>query len=173
MQLVDQDRVQVLQDRLAAARDADVPVAGGLAGLFERGLEPRVDEVEGGPARPGPGVTLLVRHDEDRVWNGAFSGHIRSPASNMRLPMTLAPVRSNVSRTMSLSRPSSPPSPSVRFSGKNRVREDPLLQFHPLLPHQLLAGLGRDEYSVQRHRHAEEHLAGHQSSTPVRTISVT
>ncbi len=54
------------------------------------------------------------------VWNGASSGHIRSPASNMRLPMTLAPVRSNVSRTTSLSRPSWPP-PSVRFSRKNRV----------------------------------------------------
>ena len=38
----------------------------------------------------------------------------------MRLPITLAPVRSNVSRAMSLSRPSSPPSPSFRFSRKNR-----------------------------------------------------
>jgi hypothetical protein len=52
------------------------------------------------------------------------------------------------------------------------LREDPLLQFHPLLPHQVLKGLGRDE-PVQRHRHAEEHLPGHQSSTPFRTISVT
>jgi hypothetical protein len=32
------------------------------------------------------------------VWNGASSGQACSPASNMRLPMTLAPVRSNVSR---------------------------------------------------------------------------
>ena len=54
------------------------------------------------------------------VWNGASSGHICSPASNMRLPITLAPVRSNVSRAMSLSRPSSPPSPSFKFSRKNR-----------------------------------------------------
>ena len=54
------------------------------------------------------------------VWNGASSGHAFSPASNMRLPITLAPVRSNVSRTMSLSRPSSPPSPSFRFSRMNR-----------------------------------------------------
>lgn len=38
----------------------------------------------------------------------------------MRLPMTLAPVRSNVFRATSLSRPSSPPSPSPRFSRKNR-----------------------------------------------------
>ncbi len=54
------------------------------------------------------------------VWNGASSGQVASPASNMRLPITLAPVRSNVSRTMSLSRPSSPPSPSFRFSRRNR-----------------------------------------------------
>ena len=39
----------------------------------------------------------------------------------MRLPITLAPVRSNVWRAMSLSRPSSPPPPSFRFSRMNRV----------------------------------------------------
>ena len=38
----------------------------------------------------------------------------------MRLPMMLTPVRSNVSRAMSLSRPFSPPSPSFKFSRKNR-----------------------------------------------------
>src|SRR4029453_10926934 len=42
------------------------PVAGGLAGLLERGLDAVVDEVEDGPAQPLPGVTLLVGHDEDR-----------------------------------------------------------------------------------------------------------
>jgi hypothetical protein len=50
----------------AAARDADASVAGGLAGLVERGLDAVVDEVEGGPTRPLPGATLLVRHDEHR-----------------------------------------------------------------------------------------------------------
>src|SRR5579872_2283704 len=65
-ELVDQAGVHVLQDRCAAARDADVAVAGGLAGLVERGLDAVVDEVEGGPARPLPRVALLVRHDEDR-----------------------------------------------------------------------------------------------------------
>jgi hypothetical protein len=43
------------------------------------------------------------------VWKGASSAYACSPASNMRLPITLAPVRSNVSRAMSVSRPSSPP----------------------------------------------------------------
>jgi hypothetical protein len=43
------------------------------------------------------------------VWNGASSGHASSPASNIRLPMTLAPVCSYVARAMSVSRPSSPP----------------------------------------------------------------
>jgi hypothetical protein len=38
----------------------------------------------------------------------------------MRLPITLAPVRSNVARAMSLSGPSSPPAPSLRLSRKNR-----------------------------------------------------
>src|ERR1700741_118341 len=38
----------------------------GLARPGERGFDAVVDVVEGGPARPLPGVTLLVRHDEDR-----------------------------------------------------------------------------------------------------------
>ncbi len=53
-------------------------------------------------------------------------------ASNMRLPITLAPVRSNVCRAMSLSRPSSPPSPNFRFSRKNRVGKAHACSFHPL-----------------------------------------
>src|SRR5205807_7035013 len=52
------------------------------------------------------------------------------------------------------------------------LREDPRLQFDPLLSHQFPEGPGRDE-TVQRHRHAEEHLPGHQTSAPFRTISVT
>ena len=52
--------------RIVAPPPADVPVAGGLAGLVERWLDVVVDELEGGPAWPLPGVTLLVRHDEDR-----------------------------------------------------------------------------------------------------------
>jgi hypothetical protein len=52
------------------------------------------------------------------------------------------------------------------------LREDPLLQLHPLRPHQVLDPLGRHE-PVERHRHAEEHLPGHQPSASLRTISVT
>src|SRR6478735_4012732 len=50
-ELVDEPGVHVLQDRRTAACDPDVPVAGGLAGPLERGLDPAGDEVEGGPAR--------------------------------------------------------------------------------------------------------------------------
>lgn len=55
------------------------------------------------------------------VWNGASSGHITSPASNMRLPMMLTPVRANVRATRSSSVPVSPPSPSFSRSRKKRV----------------------------------------------------
>ena len=54
------------------------------------------------------------------VWNGASSGHIASPPSNMRLPRMVTPVRSKVCRAMSSSGPVSPPSPIPRFSRKNR-----------------------------------------------------
>src|ERR1700730_17697914 len=171
-ELVDQAGVHVLQDGCAAARDADVPVAGGLAGLVERGLDAVVDEVEGGPARPLPGVTLLVRHDEDRrverrllrprllaEVEHALAHHARAGALE-RLPhdVVVAPFLAALAELQVL--PEEP------------LREYPLLQFHPLPPHQFPEGPGRDE-PVQRHRHAEEHLPGHQSSTPFRTISLT
>jgi hypothetical protein len=60
----------VLQDRRAAAGDADVAVAGGLAGLVQGALDAVVDEVEGGAAGPLPRVALGVRHDEDRGVEG-------------------------------------------------------------------------------------------------------
>src|SRR5204863_7637736 len=63
---VDVAAIHLLPVSSAGDRDADVSVGGGLAGLVERGLDAVVDEVEGGPTRPLPGVTLLVRHDEDR-----------------------------------------------------------------------------------------------------------
>jgi len=40
-ELVDQAGVHVLEDRCAAARDTDVPIAGGVAGLVERVLDER------------------------------------------------------------------------------------------------------------------------------------
>jgi hypothetical protein len=55
------------------------------------------------------GSRLVCVTTKTGVWKGASSAHACSPASNMRLPITLAPVRSNVSRAMSVSRPSSPP----------------------------------------------------------------
>jgi hypothetical protein len=90
----------------------------------------------------------------------------------MRLPFTLAPARSKrlphdvVVTTFLAARAELQALPEVP------LREDPPLQLHPLPPHQLLRGVGRDE-TVERHRHAEEHLPGHQSSTAFRTISVT
>ena len=99
-ELVDQARVDVLQDRCASARDADIPVVVAAVGLLERGLDAVVDEVERRATRPRPRVTLLVRHDEHRrVERRAAPATVVRPASNMRLPITLAPVRSrNVSR---------------------------------------------------------------------------
>ncbi len=104
-ELVDQAAVQVLLDRLGAG-DADVAVAGRLAGPVEGALDAVVDEVEGGAARPLPRLAPGVGDDEHPRRNGASFGHASSPASNMRLPMLLTPVRSNVARAMSLSSPS-------------------------------------------------------------------
>jgi hypothetical protein len=108
-ELVDQAGVEVLQDRLAAARDADVPVAGDLAGLVDEFSMPSLTKWKVVPPGRSQGSRFSCVTTKTGVWKGASSGHACSPASNMRLPITLAPVRSNVSRAMSVSRPSSPP----------------------------------------------------------------
>jgi hypothetical protein len=53
-ELVDEAGAQVLLDRLGAARDADVAVAGDRAGAPQRALDAVADEVEGGAARGAP-----------------------------------------------------------------------------------------------------------------------
>src|SRR6476620_9160057 len=150
---------------------------GGLAGLVGRGLDAVVYEVEGGPARPLAGVTLLVRHDEDRrverrllrprllaEVEHALAHHARAGAlERLAHDVVLAPFLAALAELQVLL--------------EEPLREYPLLQFHPLRHPALRirvvhALLGRDE-PVQRHRHAEEHLPGHQSSTRFRTISVT
>ena len=59
----------------------------------------------------------------------------------MRLPSTLAPVRSNVSRAISFVAPFLATLAELRVLPEEPQREDPLLQFHPLLPHQVPKGL--------------------------------
>jgi hypothetical protein len=61
-ELVDQAGVQVLLDRLAAAGDADVAVAGRRTGLVERALDAVVDEVEARAAR-SLGLAAVRRPD--------------------------------------------------------------------------------------------------------------
>jgi hypothetical protein len=128
-----------------------------------------------------------VRHDEDRRVERRFlrprllagvehalAHHARAGALE-RLPrdVVVAPFLAALAELQVL--PEEP------------LREDPLLQFHPLRHPALHVrvvlllgredvlnghGLGRD-VAVQRHRHAEERLPGHQPSAPFRTISVT
>src|ERR1700733_3365146 len=132
--------------------------------------------MEGGPTRPLPGVTLLVRHDEDRrvercllrprllaEVEHALAHHARARALE-RFPrdVVVAPFLAALAE--------------IQVLPEESLREYPLLQLHPLRPPALhirviRALLGRDE-PVQRHRHAEEHPSGHQPSTPFRTISV-
>src|SRR5207253_11008917 len=95
-------------------------------------LDAVVDEVEGGPARPLPGVALLVRHDEDRrverrllrprllaEVEHALAHHARAGALE-RLPrdVVVAPFLAALAELEVL-----PEEPQ---------REDPLLQFRPL-----------------------------------------
>jgi hypothetical protein len=96
-ELVDQAGVHVLQDRRAAARDADVAVAGGLAGLVERGPDAVVGEAEGGPTAPLPGVALGVRRErpEDAAgWTSSSCARSWSTSRGASTTRTLSPVGS-------------------------------------------------------------------------------
>jgi flagellin-like hook-associated protein FlgL len=74
------------------------------------------------------------------VWNGASSGQATSPWSNIRLPMMLAPMRSVVLRSRSLTGPVSPPGPSLRFWRKcSRLRIHPIIAPH-FAPQPMCAG---------------------------------
>src|SRR3954467_10699095 len=138
---------------------------------------PSLTKWQGGPARPLPGVTLLVRHDEDRrverrllrprllaEVEHALAHHARAGAlERLAHDVVLAPFLAALAELQVLL--------------EETLRVYPLLQFHPLrhppLPIRVVHGvLGRDE-PVQRHAHAEEHRPGHQSSPPWRASSVT
>ena len=101
-------------------------------------------------------------------------------ASNMRLPMTLTPVRSYVARAMSLSMSFLAALAELEVLPEPPLREQPRLQLrplrHPALDPRVVLPLGREDVldghglgrheAVERHRHAEEHLPGHQPSAP-------
>ena len=106
--------------------------AGGLAGLVERGLDAVVDEVEGGPAPPLPGITFRVGHDEDRCVERrllrprllagveqALAHHAR-PGAIERLPqdVVVAPLVTA--------------STELQVLPEEPLRENPLLQLPPL-----------------------------------------
>src|SRR4051812_41228320 len=79
------------------------------------------------------------------VWNGASGGHDGSPRSNMRLPITLAPVRWNVSPQDVVVAPFLAALAELQVLPEEPLGEYPLLQFGPhsdgiQSPRQLSAG---------------------------------
>src|SRR5215203_1176841 len=73
-ELIDQTRVEVLDDGVGTSRDSDILASGDLTRLPQRALDPVVDEVERGPARTLPGTANLVGQDEDRRVERGFLG---------------------------------------------------------------------------------------------------
>ena len=148
-ELVDQAGVHVLQDRCRRPRC-------GRRGhrrpreLVERGLDPSLTKWKVVP--PGlPGVTLGVRTTKTGVW----SWHLLRPcrlAGVEHPPAALAPVALRRASAMSLSRPSSPPSPSGVL-GRTAAGTPAAVPSCPIKSPRD----GRNE-TVQRHRHAKEHL---------------
>ena len=68
------------------------------------------------------------------VWNGASSGQLTSPSSNILFPMIYAPVLLKISSTSLSSAPVSPSSPSLRRRLKLRWRNNQLWISSPVLP---------------------------------------
>jgi hypothetical protein len=98
-----------LLDRLAAG-DGNVLVARRRAGLLEGALDAVLDEGEGRPSLLDERIAGAVGKDEDRLVEGRFVSPGPSPWSNMRRPMTIAPVASTKAAKRSSTGPVSPPS---------------------------------------------------------------
>lgn len=171
MELVDQARVEALQDRVGAAGDADVPAAGRLAGPVECAADAVIDEVERGAALPLPRVASLVRHDEHRrverrvLGPGVLAGVEHAFAHHVRAGPVEGPGHDVVVATLLAA------GAEVQVLPDVPLREEPCLELPPLPAHQLFGG-SRGDVPVQGHRDAEEHFPGHRFSASFLTPSV-
>ena len=112
------------------------------AGLVERRLDAVVDEVEGRPARPLPGVTPLVGHDEDRrVERRLLRPHLLACVEHALAHHACAGAPERRARDVVVE-PFLAALAEPQVLPEEPLREDPRLQLHPLLPHQLLRGPG-------------------------------
>src|SRR5215212_6033776 len=119
-ELIYQARVEVLKDGVGTSRDSDILASGACRNALSI---PSLTKWNVVPPGRSQGLRTCLVNTKTGVWKGASSGQKRSPPSNIRLPMMLTPVRLKVSSRMRLSWPVSPPSPSWRFSRKNRCWE--------------------------------------------------
>ncbi|MEU0407713.1 GNAT family N-acetyltransferase [Streptomyces griseorubiginosus] len=119
-------------------------------GIGRRLMEPVMAWKVVPPGRARGSRPVWVRTNTG-VWDGASSGHASSPASNIRLPMTLAPVRSYACSSDHCAS-------QRRALGSSRPAEEKTTSAGHVL---------RRREAVERRRHAEEHLPRHQSSPPL------
>src|SRR2546423_8081371 len=113
--------------------------------MVEGGLDAVVDEVEGGPARPLPGVTLLVRDDEDRsVERRLLRPHLLAGVEHALAHNARAGALERLPRDVVVA-PFLAALAELQVLPEEPLRVYPLLQFHPLLPHQFPERPGRDE----------------------------
>src|SRR5215212_12200933 len=73
-EVIDQARVEVLEDGVGTSRDSDIFTSGDLTRLPQCALDSVVDEVESGLAWALPGTANLLGQDEDRRMEGCFLG---------------------------------------------------------------------------------------------------
>src|SRR5215212_7523238 len=73
-ELIDQARVEVLEDGVGTAGDPDIPTSGNLTRLPQCARDSVVDEVERGSTWPLPWTANLLGQDEDRRMEWGFLG---------------------------------------------------------------------------------------------------
>src|SRR5215218_4954687 len=166
-ELIDQTRVEVLDDGVGTSRDSDILASGDLTRLPQRALDPVVDEVERGPARALPGTANLVGQDEDRRVERSFLGPETFSSLEHPLPHDVhaGTVESLLQDAVVLAGLTT--FAKLEVLAEEPLLGDPLLEFHPLAEPVLVVrvvGVGKihpfgSHEAVERHSHAKEHFA--------------
>ncbi len=165
-EFMDQASVEVLEDYVSTASNADIFSPGGLAGLSQGTLDSIIDEVERGPSWALPGLANLLGQDEDPGMDGrlvrpeTFSPIKHPFAHDARSGTFEALLQEAVLRARLTA------FAKLEILAEELLLEHPLLKIHPLAEPIIVTRIvgvrqihsfGGDE-AVESHSHTEEHF---------------
>jgi hypothetical protein len=166
-EFIDQSSVELLEDYVSTASNADVFSSGDLARLPQGTLDSIINEVERGPAWALPGAANLLGQDEDPSMEGRLVGP--ETFSSVEHPLAhdahSGAVEGRLQEAVFLACLTA--FAKLEILAEELLLEQPLLEIHPLAePIVVTRVVGvrhihsfRGDEAVESHSHAEEHFA--------------